>query len=179
MDDETSPFQVNLGYQVPDDKDADYVGKSELERQQELIENGEFPFTHKLVGLKLAGDPIKDYAPDFWLVSDPETGDECGYVTSAWWNPELGTNIALGFVPADELQAATDVPLDDSIYDADVDVEFEVHLPDEYAETPGDPVYATVATVPFEQSVNPSAREQAKIHARDDMTGSTSQPTEE
>jgi aminomethyltransferase len=174
MDDETSPFQVNLGYQVPDDKDADYVGKAELERQKEAIENGEFPFTHKLVGLKMAGEPIRDYAPDFWLVSDPETGDECGYLTSAWWNPELETNIGLGFVPAEKLQAATDVPLDDSIYDADVDVEFEVHLPEEYAEEAGEPVYATVAKVPFEESVNPSAREQAKIHARDDMNGSGS-----
>jgi aminomethyltransferase len=170
MDDQTSPFQVNLGFQVPDDKDADYVGKAELERQQAAIEDGEFPFTHKLVGLKMAGDPIKDYAPDFWLVSDPETGEECGYVTSAWWSPDLATNLALAFVPAEKLQAATDVPLNDAIYDADVDLEFEVHLPDEYAETAGDPVYATVAKVPFKESVNPSAREQAKIHARNEMS---------
>ncbi|MGM0606348.1 MAG: glycine cleavage T C-terminal barrel domain-containing protein [Halobacteriota archaeon] len=169
MDHETSPFQVNLGYQVPDDKAADYVGKTELERQQEAIENGAFPFTHKLVGLKLAGEPVREWAPDFWLISDPETGEECGYVTSLWWNPELETNIGLGYVPAAKLQAATDVPLDDSIYDADVDVEFEVHLPDEYTTVPGEPVYATLATVPFKASVNPSAREQAKIHASDDM----------
>jgi aminomethyltransferase len=179
MDDETSPFQVNLGFQVPDDKDADYVGKEELERQQEAIENGAFPFTHKLVGLKMAGEPIRDYASDFWLVSDPETGEECGYLTSAWWNPDLGTNIGLGFVPAAKLQAATDVPLDDSIYDADLDLEFEVHLPDEYAEEAGEPVYATVAKVPFKESVNPSAREQAKIHAREDMNESGSRPSED
>ena len=169
MDYETSPFQVNLGYQVPDDKAADYVGKTELERQKEVIENGEFPFTHKLVGLKMAGEPIREWAPDFWLLSDPETGEECGYLTSAWWNPDLEINIGLGFVPAAKLQAATDVPLDDSIYDADVDVEFEAHLPDEYAAVPGEPVYATLAKVPFKKSVNPSAREQATIHARDDM----------
>jgi aminomethyltransferase len=169
MDHETSPFQVNLGYQVPDDKDADYVGKAELERQKEAIEDGEYPFTHKLVGLKMAGDPILEWASDFWLISDPETGDECGYLTSAGWNPDLEVNIGLGFVPAATLQAATDVPLDDSIYDADLDLEFEVHLPDEYAEEPGEPVYATLAKVPFKESVNPSAREQAKIHARDDV----------
>jgi aminomethyltransferase len=29
-------------------------------------------------------------------------------------------------------------------------------------------VYATVAEVPFKESVNPSAREQAKLHARED-----------
>ena len=168
MDHETSPFQVNLGYQVPDDKDAEYVGKAELERQKEAIEDGEYPFTHKLVGLKMAGDPILEWASDFWLVSDPETGEECGYLTSAGWNPELEANLGLGFVPAEKLQAATDVPLDDSVYDADIDLEFEVHLPDEYAETPGEPVYATVAKVPFKQSANPSAREQAKIHTGED-----------
>ena len=169
MDYETSPFQVNLGYQIPDDKAADYIGKTELERQKKVIANGEFPFTHKLVGLKMAGEPIREWAHDFWLISDPETGDECGYLTSAWWNPDLETNIGLGYVPAAKLQAATDVPLDDSIYDADIDVEFEVHLPDEYAEVPGEPEYATLAKVPFKESVNPSAREQAKIHAREDI----------
>jgi aminomethyltransferase len=169
MDHETSPFQVNLGYQIPEDKDADYVGKAELERQKEIIETGGFPFTHKLVGLKMAGKPVREWAPDFWLISDPETGEECGYLTSVWWNPELETNIGLGYVPAENLQAAADVVLDDSIYGADFDVEFGVHLPDEYAEVPGEPVYATVAEVPFKESVNPSAREQAKIHARDDM----------
>ncbi|MFW6384193.1 MAG: glycine cleavage T C-terminal barrel domain-containing protein [Halodesulfurarchaeum sp.] len=168
MDHETSPFQVNLGYHVPDDKEGDYIGKAELERQKELIENGEYPFNHKLVGLKLAGEPITDYAPDFWLVSDPESGEEVGYVTSPWWNPELETNIALAHVPADKLQDATDVPLDDRLYEADRDVEFAVHLPDEYAEEPGEPVYATVAKVPFQPSVNPSAREQAKLNARSD-----------
>ncbi|MFW5922738.1 MAG: glycine cleavage T C-terminal barrel domain-containing protein [Halodesulfurarchaeum sp.] len=168
MDHENSPFQVNLGYQVPEDKDADYVGKAELERQKEIVESGGFPFTHKMVGLKIAGEPIREWAPDFWLISDPETGEECGYLTSAWWNPELETNIGLGYVPAETLQAATDVPLNDEIYDADVDVKFAVHLPEEYANEPGEPVYATVAKVPFKESANPSAREQAKIHDETD-----------
>jgi glycine cleavage system aminomethyltransferase T len=168
LDHETSPFQVNLGYQVPDDKDADYIGKEELERQQELIDAGEYPFNLKLIGLKMAGEPIRDYAPDFWLISDPDTGEECGYLTSPWWNPDLETNIGMGFVPAEKLEAATDTPLDDRIYEEDLDVEFDVHLPDEYAEEPGEPVFATVAKVPFKESVNPSAREQAKLNARDD-----------
>jgi glycine cleavage system aminomethyltransferase T len=169
MDHETSPFQVNLGYQVPDDKDADYIGKAELERQQEQIENGEYPFNLKMVGLKMAGEPIEDYAPDFWLISDPETGEECGYVTSPWYNPELETNLALAFVPAEKLDPL-DVPLDDRAYevDEDLEIEFQVHLPDEYAEEPGEPVYAKVSEVPFKPSVNPSAREQAKLHAKED-----------
>lgn len=166
MDHETSPFQVNLGYQVPDDKETDYIGKEELERQKERIEDGEYPFTHKMIGLKMAGEPIRDYAPDFWLISDPETGEECGYMTSPWWSPELETNIGLGFVPAEKLQEETDADLNDDIYDEDLDIEFEVHLPDEYAEEPGESVYATLARVPFKESVNPSAREQAKLNAK-------------
>ena len=168
VDHETSPFQVNLGYQVPDDKEGDYVGKEALEAQQERIENGEYPFNLKMVGLKMAGEPIRDYAPDFWLVSDPETGEECGYMTSPWHNPEMDTNIGLGFVPAAKLQQETDAALNDEIYEEDLDIEFQVHLPDEYAEEPGESVYATVAEVPFKESVNPSAREQAKLNARED-----------
>ena len=72
----------------------------------------------------------------------------------------------MGFVPADMLQEETDVPLNDEIYDADLDLEFQVHLPDEYAEEPGEPVFATTAKVPFKESVNPSAREQAKLGAK-------------
>ena len=165
MDHETSPFQVNLGYHVPDDKDADYIGREALEQQKAQIEDGGYPFNHKLIGLKFAGEPVTDYAPDFWLISDPETGEECGYMTSPWYNPELETNLGLGFVPAEKLQAATDTPLNDDIYDEELDIEFAVHLPDEYAEEAGEPVYATVSKVPFKPSVNPSAREQAKLHA--------------
>jgi glycine cleavage system aminomethyltransferase T len=166
LDHETSPFQVNLGYQVPDDKDADYIGKEALEAQQAQIENGDYPFELKLIGLKMAGEPIRDYAPDFWLISDPETGEECGYLTSPWYNPDLETNIGMGFVPAEMIEAETDVPLNDAVYDEELDLEFRVHLPDEYAEEPGEPVFATTAKVPFKESVNPSAREQAKLGAK-------------
>jgi len=166
LDHETSPFQVNLGYQVPDDKDADYIGKEALEAQKEQIENGNYPFELKLIGLKMAGEPIRDYAPDFWLISDPETGEECGYLTSPWYNPDLETNIGMGFVPAEMIEEETDVPLNDAVYDEDLDLEFRVHLPDEYAEEPGEPVFATTAKVPFKESVNPSAREQAKLGAK-------------
>jgi aminomethyltransferase len=90
MDFETSPFQVNLGYQVPRKKKADYVGRQELERQRAEIDAGRFPFKLKMVGLRLGGRPITDYASDFWLVSTAE-GERVGYVTSPWWSPELGS----------------------------------------------------------------------------------------
>ncbi|SNR25247.1 glycine cleavage T C-terminal barrel domain-containing protein [Halorubrum vacuolatum] len=167
MDHETSPFQVNLGYHVPDDGGREYIGKAALERQRAVIEDGGFPFTHKLVGLKLGGEPITGWPSDYWLISDPETGEECGYLTSAGWSPELETNIGLGFVPAETLQAATDVPLDDSIYKTDVDLAFDVHLPDAFAEVAGEPVQATMAKVPFRASANPSARDRPERHAGD------------
>ena len=169
LDHETSPFQVNLGYHVPDDKEADYVGKEALERQQERIGNGDYPFNLKMIGMKMAGEPIREYAPDFWLVSDPDSGEEVGYMTSPWWNPDLETNIGMGFVPAEMIEAETDVPLDDSVYDEELDLEFRVHLPDEYADEPGEPVFATAAKVPFKESVNPSAREQAKLNAKKEV----------
>ena len=151
MDCETSPFQVNLGYQVPRNKRADYVGKPELERQRAEIDAGRFPFKLRMVGLRLGGRPITDYAADFWLVSPPG-GDPVGYVTSPWWSPELGTNIALAFVPVALSELGTPLTVD---------------LPEPWAETPGEPAPAEVCEVPFRPSVNPSAREVARCRGRD------------
>ena len=151
MDFETSPFQVNLAYQVPRKKTADYIGKKELERQRAEIDAGRFPFKLKMVGMRLGGAPITDYASDFWLVATPG-GSRVGYLTSPWWSPELETNIALGYVPF-EL--------------AGIGTQLKVELPDAYAECSGQPVDATVCAVPFRPSVNPSAREKARERGRD------------
>ncbi len=145
MDFETSPFQVNLGYQVPRKKTADYVGKQELERQRALIDAGRFPFKLKMVGLRLGGCPITDYASDFWLVSTVG-GRQVGYVTSPWWSPELQTNIALAHVPVGLSEIGT---------------ELRVELPEPWAERADESVEAEVCAVPFRPSVNPSARELA------------------
>lgn len=151
MDGETSPFQVNLAYQVPRKKEADYIGRTELERQRAEIEAGRAPFRLKLVGLKLGGKPITDYAPDFWLVRRPR-GARCGYVTSPWWSPELETNIALAYVPWEE---------------SDLGAHFEVELSDRYNDVSGMAVPAEVVAMPFRPSVHPGAREQAEAHGRD------------
>ena len=149
IDHETVPFQCNLAYQVPRKKRADYIGKAALERIREQVDAGRPPFKMMLVGMTLGGKPIDDYAPDFWLVSDAGGGDPIGYLTSPWHAPELGCNIALGYVPV--ARAAVGTPL-------------TVWLPDEYASEPGKPEQAQVCEVPFRPSVNPSARELA--HAR-------------
>ncbi len=146
MDAETSPFQVNLAYQVPRTKSADYIGKAALEAQRDKIEAGRYPFALKLVGLKMGGKPITDYAPDFWLVGD-EDGTRCGYVTSPWYSPELEQNIALAYVPWDKTSIGT---------------RLLVELPEMYQETSGQSVAAVVSEVPFVASEHPSAREQAR-----------------
>ena len=151
MDVETSPFQVNLTYQVPRHKTADYIGRPALEGQRAEIEAGRSPFRLKLVGLAVGGQPITDYAPDFWLIATPE-GERVGYVTSPWWSPELGHNIALGYVPWSQSTLGT---------------RFQVELPEAYTEVSGQPVPAEVVEVPFRPSANPSARERARADGRD------------
>jgi len=151
LDHETSPFQVNLAYQVPRNKKSDYIGKAELERQRDVIECGEAPFKMKMVGITLGGKEITDYAPDFWLVADTE-GNDMGYVTSPWWSPELETNIALAWVPWSSSEVGT---------------KLLVKLPDEYSVTPGEPVEGEVVDVPFRQSVNPNKREVEAAKGKD------------
>ena len=128
---------------MPRKKTADYIGRAELERQRERIEAGDFPFRLKMAGLKLGGLPITDYAPDFWLVQDAD-GKRVGYVTSAWWSPELEVNIALAHVP----HAL-----------AEIGSRLQVELPDTYCENSGQAVAAEVCDIPFRPSVNPGARE--------------------
>ena len=144
LDFETSPFQVNLSYQVPRNKSADYIGKAELERQRAIIDDGDFPFKMRMIGLIFGGKNITDYAPDFWLIADTN-GEDMGYITSPWWSPELKTNIALGWVP---------------FASSEVGTKLKVRLPDEYSELPGVAVPGEIVDLPFRESVNPNIREE-------------------
>ena len=145
MDHETSPFQCNLGYQVPRKKNRDYIGKARLDETRRQIDAGQAPFKLGMVGLAFGGDPVTDYANDFWLVRNSVTDDAVGYVTSPWYSPELETNIALAYVPWTGRVLGT---------------EYGVTLPDQYAGAGvGNTVGATVVEVPFRPSVNPNIRE--------------------
>ena len=154
LDQETLPFQCNLGYQVPRRKRADYVGKRALEAARSAMEAGSPPFKNVLVGMVFGGRPVTDYANDFWLVTSGDGGEPVGYVTSPWHSPELATNIALGYVPWEMRGVGT---------------RLHMHLPDEYAERPGEPVDAEVVDVPFRDSVNPNVRETARSRGRDSV----------
>ena len=150
LDQETLPFQCNLGYQVPRRKRADYIGREALEAARAAIEAGSPPFRNVLVGIVFGGAPVTDYANDFWLVYAAEDGDPVGYVTSPWYSPELETNIALAYVPWEMRSIGT--PL-------------HVQLPAVYANGAADClVSAEVVDVPFRPSVNPNIRE--VVHAR-------------
>ncbi len=152
MDAETLPFQVNLGYQVSRSKPGDYVGRHALEAARAAMEAGSPPWTHRLVGLVLGGKPVDDYAPDFWLVLGDAGDDPVGYVTSPWYSPELGTNIAMAYVPNALSELGTAL---------------RVQLPDLYADRPGEPVEAQVVDMPFRVSVNPNTRERLRHRGLD------------
>ncbi|WP_168016120.1 glycine cleavage T C-terminal barrel domain-containing protein [Halomonas salinarum] len=152
VDQEVLPFQCNLGYQVPRQKASDYIGRTALEKVRAELDQGRYPFKNILVGMVLGGRPIDDYAPDFWLISAEDAGAPVGYVTSPWYSPELGTNIAMGYVPV-EMQA--------------VGTRLKVWLPDQYADQIGVPVDAEIVPMPFRQSVNLNARERALARGDD------------
>ncbi|HZW59526.1 MAG TPA: glycine cleavage T C-terminal barrel domain-containing protein [Woeseiaceae bacterium] len=155
LDQETLPFQCNLAYQVPRNKDADYIGKERLNEVRNELESGKAPFRNVLVGITFGGLPVTDYANDFWLITGPDGPDPVGYVTSPWFSPELEINIALAYVPW-ELRA--------------VGTKLQVHLPDAYGMGyPEHTVAAEVVEVPFRPSVNPNSREVAKVRGRDSV----------
>ena len=92
MDIENNPFEVRLGWQVDLAKE-NFIGKTALAR---ISEEG---VSQRLVGLKLGGEPITWYNEDFYLVEDVDSGSDLGYVTSAFWSPNLRSNIALAAMP--------------------------------------------------------------------------------
>ena len=162
MDNEHNPFQCNLGYQVSLSgkgewaKKGDYVGKEALEKMGADLKAGKSPYKLQLVGLEIGGKPIEEYAPDFWLVSPGEGGDPCGFITSPWFHPEKGVNIAMGYVPFDGTLNANGFPK------GKVGTKYKIHLPEKYSETPGTPVDAVVVDIPFKQSFNANTREVVK-----------------
>ncbi|MFZ9034938.1 MAG: glycine cleavage T C-terminal barrel domain-containing protein [Francisellaceae bacterium] len=102
MDIETNPFECGLGWQIDLNKAEDYVGKAALAK---IKAEG---VTRKLVGLKIeTTTPITWYNPDFWLVFDGNHEKQVGYITSAFYSPKLGQNIALAMVPIEYSQIGT------------------------------------------------------------------------
>ena len=116
MDIENNPYEVRLGWQVDLNK-SNFIGKEALAR---IKEEG---VTQRLVGLKVGGEPIIWYNEGFYPIKDDYTGDDLGYVTSAFWSPNIGSNIALAVVPRTHWRLGTRVKVrlpKDGIVDAKV-----------------------------------------------------------
>ena len=117
LDIENNPYEVRLGWQVDLDKKADFIGKQALAKiKQEGV-------SQRLVGLRMGGEPITWYNEDFYLVKDRDNGNDVGYVTSAFWSPNQGSNIALAVMPKSHWRIGTGVKVQlpvDGIVDASV-----------------------------------------------------------
>jgi len=86
----TNPYELGLDRLVNVDMDADFIGKSAL---QKIRDTG---VSRKQVGLIIDGPPLKGPNTTFWAISkDQET---VGKVTSAVYSPRLKKNIALAMV---------------------------------------------------------------------------------
>ena len=120
------------------------------------IKAGQKPYKLQLVGLELGGEPIEEYAPDFWLISNEGGGDPVGFISSPLYHPEKGQNIAMGYVPFDGSLNANGFPK------GKIGTKYKVHLPAKYSDTPGTPVDAVVVDIPFTQSFNANTREVVK-----------------
>jgi glycine cleavage system aminomethyltransferase T len=92
LDIENNPYEVNLGWQVDLTKDT-FIGKEALAK---IKEEG---VKQKLVGLRMGGKPLIWYNEDFYLVNEPSAEQTVGYISSAFFSPNLGCNIALAMVP--------------------------------------------------------------------------------
>ena len=117
LDIENNPYEVRLGWQIDLDKKADFIGKQALAKIKKEGVN------QRLVGLRMGGEPITWYNEDFYLVKDKDNGDDVGYVTSAFWSPNQGSNIALAVMPKSHWRIGTDVKVQlpaDGIVDASV-----------------------------------------------------------
>ena len=116
MDIENNPYEVRLGWQVDLSKSS-FIGKDALVKiEKEGV-------GQRLVGLKVGGEPIIWYNEGFYPVRDISTGGDVGYVTSAFWSPNVGSNIALAVMPRTHWRLGTRVKVQlpkDGIVDAEV-----------------------------------------------------------
>lgn len=96
IDETTNPLEARLAWTVKFDKD-DFVGKAALERMREQTP------PRKLVGFQMIERGI---ARTGYPLLDAD-GNECGHCTSGSPSPTLGTNIGLGFLPADLAKIGT------------------------------------------------------------------------
>merc|ERR1712087_870614 len=130
IDWEINPYECGLGWQVDLKREDDFIGKAALKKIKEA------GVSHKLAGLRINAEgnsrPIEWYNSDFYHVFDTDTKELIGYVTSAWFSPTQGCNIAMAMLPVKYTALGT---------------KLGVALPNRYKENDVDP--AEVCATPF------------------------------
>merc|ERR1712066_548785 len=126
IDIEVNPYECGMGWQVDLKRSDNFVGRKALEKvKAEGV-------THKLAGLRMGGKPIEWYNADFYHVFASDNKTLIGYVTSAWYSPTQGCNIAMAMLPVKYTEIGT---------------KLGVALPNRYKESDVDP--AEVCATPF------------------------------
>ena len=95
---DTNPFEVGLDWQVNLDQEADFIGRSALERI--AVEGSR----RRLVGVEIDGEPL-DLNMTRW--SAHLNGTKVGYVTSAVYSPRLEKNIGYVMLPVEHGELGT------------------------------------------------------------------------
>jgi len=101
---ENNPFELGLDRLVNLEIEADFVGKEALAK---IRAEG---VRQKLVGLEIAGAPLKGANDFFWPVKDDDAN--VGYVTSAIYSPRLKKNIALSMLGIAHTSSGTPLRVD-------------------------------------------------------------------
>jgi glycine cleavage system aminomethyltransferase T len=99
-----NPFTLGFDRLVDLDQEADFIGKSALQR---IRKQG---VKRRLVGVEMAGDPLEASNPEFWPVRDGE--HVVGHVTRCLYSPQLEKNIGFANVPTDRSAMGTELTID-------------------------------------------------------------------
>ena len=70
-----------------------------LEKMKADLKDGHKPYKLQLVGFEIGGKPIDEYAPEFGSCLLVTVETHVSFITSPWYHPEKGKNIAMGYIP--------------------------------------------------------------------------------
>ena len=96
---DNNPFEVMGLERLVEQQEADYVGKTALER---IRKEG---VSRKLVGIEVPGDPLSFEISEFRPAL--HKGKAVGHVTDLIWSPRLEKNIGYAWVPSSHIEEGT------------------------------------------------------------------------
>jgi aminomethyltransferase len=102
LSDTTTPLEAGLDWVVKFDA-GNFIGKEALLRQRAA------GLTRKLVGFEMRDRGIARHG---YAISDVQTGERLGEVTSGTVGPSVGKNIGMGYVPQSHAQPGTRIVID-------------------------------------------------------------------